>query len=84
MMRSPLFKTKGTTGSRIETDLRIKVSRKATIVTMPDQETTRTGMENIASTARSRTTPKKNAGKESEKTSHVKTNNDVPTSQKCT
>ena len=84
MMRSPLFKTKGTTGSRIETDLRIKVSRKATIVTMPDQETTRTGMENIASTARSRTTPKKNAGKESEKINRAKTNKGAPIGRKCT
>jgi len=40
-------------------------------------------MGNIVSTVRSRTTPKKNAGKESEKTSHVKTNKDVPTGQKC-
>jgi hypothetical protein len=81
MIRSPLSRTNGTTGSRIEAKPRVKVSHNATTVTIPDQETTGTGMENIVSTVRSRTIPKKNAGKESGKTS--KTNKDVPTGQKC-
>jgi len=82
-MRLPLFKTNGTTISRIEPYTRTKGHLNATIVTLPDPEITGTGMENIASNVRSRTTHKKNVGKESERTSRVKTNKDMPTSQKC-
>jgi len=41
-------------------------------------------MENIAFTAKSRSTLKKNVGKESETINCAKTNKDRPTGQKCT
>jgi hypothetical protein len=78
-MRSALFKISETTGSRIGTDPRSKDHHNAAIVIIPDPEITGIEMGNIASTVKSRTTHKKNAGKESERTSHVKTNKDVPT-----
>ncbi len=81
-MRSPLSRTNGTTGFRIEAGTRVKVSN-ATTFTILEPETTRTGMENIVSTVRSRLIPKKNAGRESGKTSGAKTNKDVLTGQKC-
>jgi hypothetical protein len=51
-MRLPLFKTNGTTDSRIKPDPRTKDHRNATIVT--DPEITGTGMQNIASSVISR------------------------------
>jgi hypothetical protein len=81
--RWPLSKTNGTTDSRIEPGCRTKGHLNATIVTTPGLEITETGMENTAFTAKSRTTHKKNAGRESKRTNHVKTNKDVVTGQKC-
>ncbi len=82
-MKLLLSRTNGTTGFRIKAKPRVKVSRNATTVTILEPETTGTGVENIVSIVRSRIIPKRNARKESGKTSRVKTNKDVPTGQKC-
>jgi len=48
-----------------------------------EPETTPIGTENTAFTARSRTTPKKNAERESMKKKLAETNKDVPIGLKC-
>jgi len=83
-MRSLLSKTGETTDSRTGTETNPKDQGNAAINTTPETETTGTGTESTASTAKSRTTLRKNAGRELKTINRAKTNKDVPIGLKCT
>jgi hypothetical protein len=78
MMRLPPSRIGGTRGSPIKTRSQQTVSHVTGNSNLEqDPETTPIGKENNSSTARSRTTPRKNAEKESVKINCAETNKDV-------
>jgi hypothetical protein len=81
-MKSPPSRTSRTTGSRIEIGTSPKDHDNAATDTIPKMETTGTAMGSTVSIAKSKTTPKKNAGRELKKINHAKTNKDEPTGLK--
>ncbi len=82
-MRSLHSKTGGTTDSRVGIETNPKDQGNTAIDTTPVTETTVTGMGSTASTAKSRTTLRKNAGRELKTINRAKTNKDVPIGLKC-
>ncbi len=82
-MKSPPSKTNGTTGSRIEIGISPKDQDNAATDTIPEMETTGTAMGSTVSFAKSKTTPRKNAGRELKTINRAKTNKDEPTGLKC-
>jgi hypothetical protein len=83
-MRPLLSKTGETTDSKTRTETNPKDQGNAAIDTTPGAETTGTGTESTASTAKSRTTLRKNAGRELKTINRAKTNKDAPIGLKCT
>jgi hypothetical protein len=62
--KSLLSKTGEITDSKAGIETKHKDQANSAIDTTPEMETTETGMGSTASTAKSRTTPRKNAGRE--------------------
>ena len=82
-MKSLLSKTGETIDSKIRAETNPKDQGNAAIDTTLEMEITRTEMESTASTAKSKTTPRKNAGSELKTINCAKTNKDVPIGLKC-
>jgi hypothetical protein len=82
-MKLLLSKSGETTDYKIEAETNAKDQGNAAIDTTPETETTGTRTGSTASTARSRSTCRKNAGSELKTINHAKTNKDVPTGLKC-
>jgi hypothetical protein len=82
-MKSLLSRTGETTNSRTGTKTNPKEQDNAAIDTTPETETTRTGTGSTASTAKSRTTLRKNAGSELKTINRAKKNKDVHIGLKC-
>jgi len=81
--KSLLSKTSETTDSKTGIETNHKDQANAATDTTPEAETTGTGTGSIASTAKSRTTLRKNAGRELKTINRAKTNKDEPTGLKC-
>jgi hypothetical protein len=82
-MKSLLSKTGETIDSKIRAETNPKDQGNAATDTTPETETTGTGTGSTASTAKSRTTLRKNAGSKLKTINCAKTNKDVPTGLKC-
>ena len=82
-MRSLLSKTGKTTDSKIGTETNPKDQGNTAIDTTPETEITGTETGSTASTAKSKTTLRKNAGSELKTINHAKTNKDAPIGLKC-
>jgi len=82
-MKSMLSKTGETTDSKIGIETNPKDQGNAAIDTTPEMEITGTEMGSTASTAKSKTTLRKNARSESKTINHAQTNKDVPIGLKC-
>jgi hypothetical protein len=82
-MKLLLSKTGKTTDSEIGTETNPKDQGNAAIDTTPEAEITRTETGSTASTAKSKTTLRKNAGSELKTINHAKTSKDVPIGLKC-
>jgi hypothetical protein len=78
-----LTKTSKTTDSKAGIENNHKDQANRAIDTTPEAETTGCGMGNTASTAKSRTTLRRNAGRELKTINHAKTNKDEPIGPKC-
>jgi hypothetical protein len=76
-------KTSETTDSKDGIETNHKDQANAAIDTTPEAETTGTGTESTASTAKSKTTLRRNAGRELKTINRAKTNKDKPTGLKC-
>jgi len=82
-IKSPPSRTSRTTCSKIGIGTSHKDQDNAATDTIPEMETTGTEMGSIASIAKSRTTLRKNAGRELKTINRAKTHKDVPTGLKC-
>jgi hypothetical protein len=82
-MKSLLSKTGEITDSKIGTETNPKDQGNAAIDTTPEMEITRTEMGSTASTAKSKTTLRKNAESELKTINHAKTNKDAHIGLKC-
>jgi hypothetical protein len=80
-MKSLLSKIGKTTDSKTKTEINPKDQGNEAIDTTLETETTGTGIGSTASTAKSRTTLRKNARSE---LNHAKTNKEAPIGLKCT
>ena len=82
-MKSLLSKTGKTTYSKIGTGTNPKDQGNAAIDSTPETEITGTETGSTASTAKSKTTLRKNAGSELKTINRAKTNKDAPIGLKC-
>ena len=82
-MRWRPSRTNEITDSRAGIATNHKDQDNAATNTIPEMETTGTAMGSTVSIAKSKTTPRKNAGRELKTINRAKTNKDEPTGLKC-